>query len=141
MIVAASRTAASLLVWAGVCASAQAPPPSLDSALAAYIARIRAVDNHAHPMRPIPPGASADTEYDALPLDAIPAFPMPLRLRPENPEWRAAQRALFGVAATDTGAFRAELKTARARSCSQIASRLVLGSRRRDSAGSRSTTP
>ena len=55
-------------------------------------------------MRPIAPGAPPDTEYDALPLDAIPSFPLPLRLRADNPEWRTAQHALYGVSLTDTGA-------------------------------------
>lgn len=80
---------------------AQAP---VDSALGAYIAGIRAIDSHAHPMLPIPPGAPPDTEYDALPLDGIPPFPLPWRLRPENPEWRTAQHALYGVSISDTGA-------------------------------------
>lgn len=82
-------------------AGAQAP---VDSALAAYIAGVRAIDSHAHPMRPIHPGAPPDTEYDALPLDGIPPFPLPWRLRAENPEWRTAQHALYGVSISDTGA-------------------------------------
>jgi len=82
-------------------ARAQAP---IDSALATYIAGIQAIDSHAHPMRPIPPGAQPDTEYDALPLGGIPPFPLPWRFRPENPEWRTAQHALYGVSLTDTGA-------------------------------------
>ena len=91
-------------------ARAQAP---VDSALANYIAAIRAIDGHAHPMRPIPPGAPADTEYDALPLDGIPPFPLPLRLRADNPEWRTAQHALYGVSLADTGArYRAALHNA-----------------------------
>ncbi|HWG53921.1 MAG TPA: hypothetical protein VN677_11565 [Gemmatimonadaceae bacterium] len=80
---------------------AQAP---IDSALADYIAGIKAIDSHAHPMRPIPPGAPPDTEYDALPLGGIPPFPLPWRFRAENPEWRAAQHALYGVSLSDTGA-------------------------------------
>ncbi|MEJ7811973.1 MAG: hypothetical protein WKG32_16290 [Gemmatimonadaceae bacterium] len=97
----------------GTRAAAQTP---VDSALAAYIAAIRAVDSHAHPMRPIAPGAPADSEFDALPLDAIPPFLLPWRLRVENPEWRTAQRALYGFAAADTGAaFREALKEATGR--------------------------
>ena len=88
-------------------ARAQEP---VDSELVAYIAGIKAVDSHAHPMRPIPPGAPPDTEYDALPLSGIPPFPLPWRLRAENPEWRAAQHALYGVNLADTGAsYRAAL--------------------------------
>ena len=88
-------------------ARAQEP---VDSELVAYIAGIKAVDSHAHPMRPIPPGTPPDTEYDALPLSGIPPFPLPWRLRAENPEWRAAQHALYGVNLADTGAsYRAAL--------------------------------
>jgi predicted TIM-barrel fold metal-dependent hydrolase len=91
---------------------AQAQP---DSALVAYIASIRAIDNHAHPMRPIQAGQPADTEFDALPLDAIPPFPLPWRLRLENPEWRVAQSALFDVPNTGSdSAFRAVLRARRA---------------------------
>jgi uncharacterized protein len=76
---------------------------AVDPGLAAYIAGIKAVDNHAHPMRPIPPGAPPDTEYDALPLDGIPPFQLPWRLRLENPEWAAAARALYSIPTSDTG--------------------------------------
>ena len=65
------------LIGAPVAARAQMP---VDSGLARYIATIRAIDNHAHPMRPVPPGAPADSEFDALPLDGIPPFPIPWRL-------------------------------------------------------------
>ncbi|HEY5085900.1 MAG TPA: hypothetical protein VII66_00950, partial [Gemmatimonadaceae bacterium] len=91
----------SLLIALAPGARAQAP---VDSALAGYVAGIKAIDSHAHPMRPIPPGSPPDTEYDALPLDGIPPFPLPLRLRADNPEWRTAQRVLYGVSLADTGA-------------------------------------
>jgi len=81
-------------------ATAQAP---IDSALARYITGIRAIDNHAHPMRPIANGAPADTEYDALPLDGIPTFDMPNRLKPDDPIWRAAQNALYHLPSEATG--------------------------------------
>ena len=91
---------------------AQSP---VDPALTAYIASIRAIDNHAHPMRPIQAGAAPDTEFDALPLDGIPAFPVPWRLRPENPEWRAAESALFAIPNRGTdSAFHAALHARRA---------------------------
>jgi predicted TIM-barrel fold metal-dependent hydrolase len=75
----------------------------VDSALARYINAIRAIDEHAHPMRPVAPGAPADTDFDALPLDGIPAFALPARLAPDNPIWRAAQSALYGVKPDLTG--------------------------------------
>ncbi|HEV8233929.1 MAG TPA: hypothetical protein VGP84_05000 [Gemmatimonadaceae bacterium] len=93
-------------------AGAQSP---VDSALVAYIASIRAIDNHAHPMRPVQAGAPADTEFDALPLDRIPPFPLPWRLRTENPEWRVAEAALFDIPNTGSDdAFRSTLHSRRA---------------------------
>jgi len=77
---------------------------AVDSGLARTIAGIRAVDNHAHPMRPIPPGAPPDTEFDALPLDGIPPFPLPWRLTLASPVWSRAAAALYGPAAADTDA-------------------------------------
>ena len=68
----------------------------VDSSLATYIAAIRAIDGHAHPMRPVVPGAPVDSEYDALPLDGIPPFPVPWRLTLEAPVWSRARRALYG---------------------------------------------
>ena len=90
-----------LTVLLAVPARAQTP---VDSALLAYINNIRAIDVHAHPMRPVPPGASADTEFDALPLDGIPPFGVPQRLTLDDPAWRMAQDALYHVpsAATDS---------------------------------------
>lgn len=70
-------------------ACAQAP---VDSALAAFIATIRAVDNHTHANSVVP----ADSESDALPLDGLTAFPFPERLKPDSPPWLAAYRALYG---------------------------------------------
>jgi len=91
-------------------ARAQAP---VDSALLAYIGSIRAIDVHAHPMRPVPPGAPADTEFDALPLDGIPPFPVPHRLSLDDPIWRSAQEALFHApAAANDSLYRAGLRAA-----------------------------
>ena len=86
-------TGALVALLTGGAAQAQTP---VDSGLAAYIATIRAIDNHAHPMRPVAPGAPADTEYDALPLDGIPPFPIPWRLTLEAPVWSRAARVLDG---------------------------------------------
>ena len=93
--------AALILLATPLPAWAQAP---VDSALARYIGGIHAIDNHAHPMRPVPPGAPPDTEFDALPLDGVPPFPIPWRLTPEAPVWRRAARALYGAQAGDSGA-------------------------------------
>ena len=109
----AIRIAAAALA-AAIPLSVQGQSP-VDSALVRYIATIRAIDNHAHPMRPLRPGAPPDTEFDALPLDGIPPFQVPWRLRLENPEWRAAQAALFGIPNRGTdSAFRVALHARRA---------------------------
>jgi hypothetical protein len=68
--------------------------PPVDPALERYIAGIKAVDDHAHPMLQLPPGAKPDTEYDALPLDALPPMTLPARLRADHPDWVAAQRTV-----------------------------------------------
>lgn len=79
---------------------AQAP---VDSALLRYINGIRAIDNHAHPMRPVAQGAPADTDFDALPLDGIPPFDLPNRLKADDPIWRAAQNSLYKIPLDQSG--------------------------------------
>ena len=86
---------------------------TVDSALARYINSIQAIDNHAHPMRPVGPGAPADTEFDALPLDGIPPFEVPNRLKPDDPIWRQAQQALYQINPSLTGSvYHSALKNA-----------------------------
>ncbi|MEP6570083.1 MAG: amidohydrolase family protein [Acidobacteriota bacterium] len=67
-----------------------------DPQLAAAIAKIKAIDNHAHPLRYVAPGEKADDEFDALPLDAIGPIPLPVRLNPGNLEFVEAWRDLYG---------------------------------------------
>jgi predicted TIM-barrel fold metal-dependent hydrolase len=93
--------AAAITISAGRGLSAQAP---VDAELSRYINAIRAIDSHAHPMRPVAPGAAADSEYDALPLDGIPTFELPNRLKPDDLIWRRAQASLYHVATTTSGA-------------------------------------
>ncbi len=88
-----SSLTALLLVTSPLPALAQSP---VDSALARYIAAIAAIDNHAHPMLPLGAGAPPDTEFDALPLDGVPPFPIPWRVSPDAPVWGRAARALYG---------------------------------------------
>lgn len=97
---------------AGASVTAQTADPPVDPALSAFIAKIRAVDNHTH-VNSIAPD---DSEFDALPLDPLMPFPLPGRLRPENPDWLAADRALYGYAYEDrTEAHLAELRATKAR--------------------------
>src|SRR5713101_9222375 len=58
-----------------------------DADLVVEISKIKAIDNHAHPLKYVAEGEKPDDEYDALPLEAIEAFPLPVRLNPGNPEF------------------------------------------------------
>lgn len=76
-----------------------------DPALAAAIAAIKAIDNHAHPLRALKED-ERDTEWDELSFHALetaatdPGAEMPLvpfRLRPKSPEFTAVWQALYGL--------------------------------------------
>src|SRR6266478_10148545 len=72
-----------------------------DAGLVSEISKIKAIDNHAHPLKYVAAGEKPDDEYDALPLEAIEAFPLPLRLSPTNPEFIRAWHDLYGYAYKD----------------------------------------
>src|SRR5713101_8870216 len=72
-----------------------------DPSLLAEISKIKAIDNHAHPLKYVSEGEKPDDEFDALPLDAIEAFPLPLRLSLTNPEFIRAWHDLFGYGYSD----------------------------------------
>jgi uncharacterized protein len=67
-----------------------------DPELLGEINRIKAIDNHAHPLRYVAPGEKPDDEYDALPLDVLEPFALPGRLSPTNPEFIRAWHDLYG---------------------------------------------
>jgi predicted TIM-barrel fold metal-dependent hydrolase len=96
------------------------PPPSAaaqaaDPALAAEVARIKAIDHHAHPLRFTREGEE-DREFDALIPDALEPFPLPARLRSDNPDFVAAWRALYAYPHADaTEAHLRDLAEARRR--------------------------
>lgn len=69
----------------------------VDPQLAAEIAKIKAIDNHAHPVRPPFDGLAKDTEFDALPVDAMDPYTEPVRTREGSPLVAEAWRALFGL--------------------------------------------
>ena len=69
--------------------------PQIDAELAAEIASIKAIDNHAHPVRPTAAGEKPDTEYDALPVDSLEAQSDYVRGRPGSPLLLEAHRAVF----------------------------------------------
>jgi predicted TIM-barrel fold metal-dependent hydrolase len=72
--------------------AADSRDPGADPALRAFIENIRAVDNHTHANSTAP----NDADYDALPLDGIAPFDLPVRLRADNPEFAAAATSLRG---------------------------------------------
>ena len=73
----------------------------MDQELLNEIMKIKAIDNHAHPVKYVAEGEPPDDEFDALPLDAIVAFPLPVRLSPTNPEFMRAWRDLYHYSHND----------------------------------------
>lgn len=68
----------------------------IDAQLATEIAKIKAIDNHAHPVRPRLPDTEKDTEFDALPVDSMEPYSEPVRTRDGSPLAMQAGRELFG---------------------------------------------
>ena len=92
-------SAHSLVAVAAVCALAgcTAPPTaSVDPQIAGDIAGIKAIDNHAHPVRPALEGETPDNEYDALPVDNLEPQSDQFLLRPAAPENMEAHKQIFG---------------------------------------------
>jgi hypothetical protein len=94
-----SRSFAAKTVFAAVIilSSCAAPPERarVDLQLASEIAKIKAVDNHAHPVRPTLEGEAPDHEYDALPVESLEAQSDTIRTRPTAPEVLDAHRDIF----------------------------------------------
>src|SRR5271168_2038180 len=86
------RSALIFLLMGGGFALAQLP---IDSQLANEIAKIKAIDNHAHPVRPTW-GSDKDTDFDALPVESMDPYTEPVRTRAGSPLALEASRALFG---------------------------------------------
>jgi predicted TIM-barrel fold metal-dependent hydrolase len=63
----------------------------IDPAIAAEISKIKAIDNHAHPVLPAP----GDTGYDALPVEHMEPYTEPIRMRAGSPLAAEATRQLF----------------------------------------------
>src|SRR2546423_12185768 len=85
-----------------------------DADLLAEIMKIKAIDNHAHPLKYVAEGEKPDDEFDALPLDVITPFPLPVRLSPANPEFIRAWHDLYGYSHHDmTDAHLRELMAAK----------------------------
>ena len=69
--------------------------PQIDAQIAAEIASIKAIDNHAHPVRPTAAGEKPDTEYDALPVESLEPQSDYVRSRPGSSLLVEAHRAVF----------------------------------------------
>lgn len=94
------RLGVTLLALAAAAGCARAPEPSVDPQLSVEIARIKAIDHHAHPVRPTAPGETPDTDYDALPVETLAPQTNPVRMRPGSSQLIEAQRFL-GTAKPD----------------------------------------
>lgn len=104
-----------LLLLSSSLAKAQTKP---DPALLAEINSIRAIDNHAHPLPFLKEGEKDDER--GTPPDFIPPQLLPVRLRPNNPEYLGAWRALYGYKYNDTSeAHMRELATMKRRVMNQ----------------------
>jgi len=66
----------------------------IDPQIAAEISKIKAIDNHAHPVLP----AAGDSGYDALPVENMEPFTEPARTRAGTPLAAEASHQLFGNA-------------------------------------------
>ncbi len=71
-------------------ASVAAAQLEVDPAIADEIAKIKAIDNHAHPVLPAP----GDTGYDALPVEHMDPYTEPVRTRAGSPIIAEARTAL-----------------------------------------------
>ncbi len=87
--------AAAFVLLLQACSPPATQTPAIDPEIAAEIARIKAIDNHAHPVRPAAPGEKPDDEYDALPVESLDPQSDPVRARPKSPEILEAHRQIF----------------------------------------------
>ena len=72
-----------------------------DPQLLAEINKIKAIDNHSHTPKLVSPGEK-DDEFDALPCDPLEPNDPTTISRPENPQYLAAWKALYGYKYNDS---------------------------------------
>jgi len=87
-------TAAALLL-STACTTTAGRTTSVDPQIATEIAGIKAIDNHAHPVRPTLQGETPDNEYDALPVENLEPQSDQIRDRPGSPELLNAHHQIF----------------------------------------------
>jgi uncharacterized protein len=78
------------LLFLCACARPATQGASVDPQIRDAIAKIKAIDNHAHPVQPTDPGEKPDDGYDALPVEALEAQSDPVMWRSSSPEMTAA---------------------------------------------------
>jgi uncharacterized protein len=95
-----------LIVFIAGCARFPATSPDIAPEILSEVSRIRAIDNHAHPVRFVPRGPSVepDREFDALPVDNMEPSSDPLHLRPSDPGILLAWRTLWNYPYNDSDA-------------------------------------
>lgn len=71
-----------------------------DPQLLAEINKIKAIDNHSHTPKLVGPGEK-DDDFDALPCDPLEPNDPTTISRPENPQYLAAWKALYGYSYND----------------------------------------
>jgi predicted TIM-barrel fold metal-dependent hydrolase len=79
-----------LLLLSLALASVAAAQLQIDPRISAEIAKIKTIDNHAHPVLSAP----GDSEYDALPVDHMDPYTEPIRTRAGSPLTAEASRQL-----------------------------------------------
>lgn len=89
-----------LLLAAAWLVAATSVAQPVDPALAAFIAAIPAIDNHAHPNRCVVEGEAPDDEADQIPIECFgePVVPPIAGLDPSGAFVREAWHALYGLA-------------------------------------------
>ena len=85
---------AAVLVVAMFCTAALRAQ-NADPQLLAEINKIKAIDNHSHPPKLVGP-QEKDDDYDALPCDPLEPSDPTTVTRPDNPQYIAAWKALYG---------------------------------------------
>ena len=83
------------------CARDSQERTGIDPQILAEVTRIRAIDNHAHPVRFVGAGPP-DKEFDALPVENMEPASDPVALRPNDPGVLSAWQALWGYPYNDS---------------------------------------
>src|SRR3569832_874425 len=96
MQIARALVAAALATMLVGCRTAREPLPATDPDLEKEIGDIRAIDNHAHPVRVTQAGEAPDRGFDALPVDNMEPQTDPVNLRTGAQATLDATRSLYG---------------------------------------------